>query len=97
MVGTTRASAYAATKAGLAGLTRQLAAEYGADCPVVVVYRASQPEQLVLRGTLADIADKVEQAALRRAAVILVGRALGVRDASSCAQSHLYDPARTRV
>lgn len=31
MLGTTRASAYAATKAGLAGLTRQLAAEYGRD------------------------------------------------------------------
>ncbi|MBZ6078730.1 SDR family NAD(P)-dependent oxidoreductase [Microvirga puerhi] len=31
VLGVTRASAYAATKAGLAGLTRQLAAEYGRD------------------------------------------------------------------
>lgn len=31
MLGTARASAYAATKAALAGLTRQLAAEYGRD------------------------------------------------------------------
>ncbi|MFF5037130.1 precorrin-4 C(11)-methyltransferase [Nocardia salmonicida] len=76
------------------GLAEELVAEYGADCPVAVVYRASQPEQLVLRGTLADIADQVEAADLRQAAVILVGRALST--AIDCAQSHLYDPARTR-
>ncbi|MGC4989195.1 precorrin-4 C(11)-methyltransferase [Nocardia salmonicida] len=75
-------------------LAEELVAEYGADCPVAVVYRASQPEQLVLRGTLADIADQVEAAGLRQAAVILVGRALST--AIDCAQSHLYDPARTR-
>ncbi|KQY39023.1 precorrin-4 C11-methyltransferase [Nocardia sp. Root136] len=75
-------------------LAEELVAEYGADCPVAVVYRASQPEQLVLRGTLADIADQVEGAGLRQAAVILVGRALST--AIDCAQSHLYDPARTR-
>lgn len=79
--------------------TRELAAElsehYGADCPVAVVYRASQPEQLVLRGTLGDIAGQVEAAGLRQAAVIVVGRALA--PGSDCAQSHLYDPARDRA
>ncbi|MFD4439204.1 precorrin-4 C(11)-methyltransferase [Nocardia sp. NPDC058519] len=75
-------------------LAEELVGEYGADCPVAVVYRASQPEQLVLRGTLADIADHVEAAGLRQAAVILVGRALST--SIDCAQSHLYDPARTR-
>ncbi|WP_067699875.1 precorrin-4 C(11)-methyltransferase [Nocardia jejuensis] len=75
-------------------LAAELSLEYGADCPVAVVYRASQPEQQVLRGTLADIADRVEAAGLRQAAVILVGRALA--DSLDCAQSHLYDPARDR-
>ncbi|MFE6919879.1 precorrin-4 C(11)-methyltransferase [Nocardia sp. NPDC057663] len=75
-------------------LAEELVDEYGADCPVAVVYRASQPEQLILRGTLTDIADQVEAAGLRQAAVILVGRALTV--AIDCAQSHLYDPARVR-
>ncbi|WP_040838318.1 precorrin-4 C(11)-methyltransferase [Nocardia brevicatena] len=78
--------------------TRELAAElaghYGPDCPVAVVYRASQPDQVVLRGTLADIADRVEAAGLRRAAVILVGRSLAPR--VECTQSHLYDPGRDR-
>ena len=49
--------------------TRRLAGEltqsYGAECPTVVVSRASQPDELVLRGTLADIADQVEAAGLR--------------------------------
>lgn len=76
-------------------LAEELVAEYGTDCPVAVVYRASQPEQLVLRGTLADIADKVEVAGLRQAAVILVGRALA--EGVSCVQSHLYDPGRDRA
>lgn len=71
--------------------TRELAAElaefYGADCPVVVVADASKPSQLVLRGTLADIADQVEGAALRQAAVIIVGWAL---DAEGFTESHLY-------
>ncbi|WP_330184813.1 precorrin-4 C(11)-methyltransferase [Nocardia sp. NBC_01503] len=76
-------------------LAQELVPEYGAECPVAVVYRASQPEQQVLRGTLADIADRVEAANLRQAAVILVGRALA--KSVDCAQSHLYDPARDRT
>ncbi|HLS75200.1 MAG TPA: precorrin-4 C(11)-methyltransferase [Nocardia sp.] len=75
-------------------LADELAGHYGQDCPAVVVHRASQPEELVLRGTLADIADRVEAAGLRQAAVILVGRAL--TPAIACATSHLYDPARER-
>ncbi|MEV0687189.1 precorrin-4 C(11)-methyltransferase [Nocardia sp. NPDC050378] len=76
-------------------LAEELSQEYGPACPVAVVYRASQPEQLVLRGTLADIAAKVESAGLRQAAVILVGPAMTVPE--TCAQSHLYDPARARA
>ncbi|GGK49710.1 precorrin-4 C(11)-methyltransferase [Nocardia camponoti] len=75
-------------------LAAELTSEYGPDCPTVVVYRASQPEQLILRGTLSTIADQVEAAGLRQAAVILVGRALG--GVVDCAGSHLYDPARSR-
>lgn len=93
---------FAATRATLAlhlAITRTrevmagLEGEYGADCPVVVVYRASQPDERVLRGTVADIADLVETAGLRQAAVILVGRAL---DPSGGGESFLYDPARDR-
>ena len=77
--------------------TRQLMAElepeYGADCPVAVVHRASQPGERVLRGTVGTIADRVEEAGLRMAAVILVGRALDPRPGG---ESHLYAAARDR-
>jgi precorrin-4/cobalt-precorrin-4 C11-methyltransferase len=95
-------AAFAATRATLVlhlaiRRTRALMAElephYGPDCPVLVVYRASQPGELLLRGTVATIADAVEQAGLRQAAVILVGAALAPRGAGD---SYLYDAARPR-
>ena len=55
--------------------------------PVAVVSRATQPEELILIGTLADIADQVEAAGLRQAAVIMVGEALRADD---FVESHLY-------
>ena len=71
--------------------TRRICAElvpaYGADVPVAVVSRATQPEELILTGTLADIADQVEAANLRQAAVIMVGEALRAED---FVESHLY-------
>lgn len=99
-------AAFAATQATLVlhlAITRtrelmaELAPSYGSNCPVVVVYRASQPQELVLRGTVADIADQVEAAGLRQAAVILVGRALAERPDTCAGDSHLYDPLRDRT
>jgi precorrin-4/cobalt-precorrin-4 C11-methyltransferase len=58
----------------------ELAPFYGADCPVAVVFRASWPDERVLRGTLADIAAQVRAADLERTALILVGPALGSAD-----------------
>lgn len=72
-------------------LARDLAAEYGSDCPVAVLANVSQPSQLVLRGTLADIGEQVERAGLRQAAVIIVGWAL---TAQGFPDSHLYTPGR---
>jgi precorrin-4/cobalt-precorrin-4 C11-methyltransferase len=65
----------------------ELAPAYGRDCPVAVVASATQPTELVLHGTLATIADQVEAAGLRQAAVIMVGEALR---AGGFAESHLY-------
>ncbi|MEO7752505.1 MAG: SAM-dependent methyltransferase [Terracoccus sp.] len=79
-------------------LARELVPHYGADCPVVVGSQVSQPGELVLRATLADVADQVEAHGLRQAAVIIVGRAL---DAEGLLESHLYSrrprPARPTV
>ncbi len=70
---------------------------YGPDCPVVVVHRASQPAELVRRGTVATIADPVEEAGLRQAAVVLVGRALTEATDSAAGESWLYSADRPRT
>ena len=71
----------------------QLATHYGADCPVAVVANASRPDEIILRGTLADIADQVEAHGIRRTAVIIVGAVLA---ADSFPDSYLYSPDRDR-
>ncbi|MBC8337805.1 MAG: precorrin-4 C(11)-methyltransferase [Rhodospirillales bacterium] len=64
----------------LAGVVRDLVPHYGEDCPVVVAYRVSWPDEQFLHGTLADIRDKVKAAGITRTALILVGRVLGGAD-----------------
>ena len=78
----------------IAAVTAELIPHYGADCPVAVVARASRADELILRGTLAGIADQVETAGVRRTAVIVVGAAL---TASTFPDSHLYSAARCRA
>ena len=57
------------------------------DTPAAAVYRASWPDEQVVRGTVSDLARKVDEAGFRRQSLILVGRAL----AASAAVSRLYD------
>ncbi|BCB88953.1 hypothetical protein Psuf_062660 [Phytohabitans suffuscus] len=66
---------------------------YGADCPAAVVAYASRDDEVVLRGTLSTIAAQVTAAAVKRTAVIVVGRTL---TATEFPDSHLYSAARTR-
>jgi precorrin-4/cobalt-precorrin-4 C11-methyltransferase len=71
----------------------ELTPHYGADCPAAVVAMASRPDEVVLRGTLADIAAATKEAGITRTAVILVGRTLA---ATQFRDSHLYSPERDR-
>ncbi|MGW7755438.1 precorrin-4 C(11)-methyltransferase [Streptomyces violaceusniger] len=71
----------------------ELLPHYGADCPAAVVAMASRPDELVLRGTLDDIAAQVKAAGVVRTAVIIVGRTLG---AEQFRDSHLYSSDRER-
>ena len=71
-----------------------LAAHYGQGCPVAVVARASWPDELILRGTLATIAADVQAAGVRRTATVIVGTALA---AEGFSDSHLYSHSRERV
>jgi precorrin-4/cobalt-precorrin-4 C11-methyltransferase len=77
----------------LDGVVADLTPLYGADCPVAVVFRASWPDQQVLRGTLATIEEQVKGAGIDRNSLILVGRGLG---RPSFGTSHLYSADRDR-
>ncbi len=74
-------------------VVEELVPNYGADCPVAVVARASRDDEVVLRGTLADIAEQVKAAGVRRTAVIIVGKVLS---ATAFRDSHLYSADRSR-
>jgi precorrin-4/cobalt-precorrin-4 C11-methyltransferase len=73
----------------LARVVRSLTPHYGIDCPVVVAYRVSWPDELLVRGTLADIRNKVKNVGITRTALVLVGRALADTEAP---ESRLYAP-----
>ncbi len=64
----------------------ELTPHYGGDCPVAVVWRASWPDERVVRATLVTL-DSAVGAEMERTALILVGRSIG---AEHFAESRLY-------
>lgn len=60
---------------------------------MAVVAYASRPDELIIRGTLDEIAGKVKESGVLRTAVIMVGRTLG---AEQFRDSHLYSTERDR-
>jgi precorrin-4/cobalt-precorrin-4 C11-methyltransferase len=63
-----------------------LVPHYGPDCPVAVVWRASWPDEKIVRATLGTLETALGEK-LERTALILVGRTLLARD---FAESRLY-------
>ena len=86
-------------------IVRELrSAGYSKDTPIAVAYRVGWPEELVIRGTLADIAAKVREAKITLQAVIIVGQAVNpdvrLPDATRSedrASSHLYSETYTHL
>lgn len=81
-------TAFAATGATLAihlsihtldTVLAELIPHYGPDCPVAIVWRASWPDQRIIRATLGTLPQDLG-AELERTALILVGPALGAED-----------------
>lgn len=70
----------------LEDVVAELTPFYGADCPVAVAYRASWPDEQVIRATLRTIAEALGEG-VERTATILVGPVLGNRDFG---ESRLY-------
>lgn len=78
----------------LAKVVRELTPLYGPDCPVVVAFRVGWPDEMFIRGTLADIRDHVKAAGLTRTALILVGPVLEPKEFTD---SRLYAPDHHHV
>ena len=65
----------------------ELLTAYSPETPVAVVYRASWPDQKIVRGTLENIAERVIEAKISMTAIVIVGEAL----AAEGHRSKLYD------
>ncbi len=78
----------------LAHIERALSPHYGPDCPVVVAYRVTWPDEQFIHGTLATIGKKVRAAKLTRTALVLVGHVFGH---TTFRDSALYDAAHEHV
>lgn len=75
-------------------IAEEITENYGRDCPAAVVAFASRPDEIVLRGTLATIADQVKAAGVTKTAVVIVGRVLA---AEGFPDSYLYSATRERT
>jgi precorrin-4/cobalt-precorrin-4 C11-methyltransferase len=60
---------------------------YPKDTPAALVYHASWEDELIIRGTVGDIADKVEALGIHRSAMIIIGNVLSP---GNFKRSHLY-------
>jgi precorrin-4/cobalt-precorrin-4 C11-methyltransferase len=78
----------------LARVVRELSPVLGQGCPVAVVWRASWPDQRIVRGTLATIRAQIKGQGITRTALILVGEALA---APGFEDSRLYAPDHHHV
>jgi len=65
---------------------------YPKDTPVSVVYKATWPQQKIVKGTINDIVEKVKAAGITETALIFVGK---VMNPEAYDLSKLYDPKFT--
>ena len=78
----------------LATVVRDLIPHYGKDCPVIVAYKVSWPDEMLIFGSLSNIRSKVKKAKITRTALIMVGKVLGNQKFSDSA---LYSPDHSHI
>ena len=79
---------------------RKLIPLYGADCPAILAYRVSWPDEQFLHGTLSTIREMARAAKITRTALIMIGPALGVSEDlndQDFRDSMLYDGAHAHI
>jgi len=62
---------------------------YAPDTPAAVVYKASWPDEIVIRCPLSELGEQIRAARITTQALVLVGPALGAAEGG---KSHVYDP-----
>lgn len=71
-----------------------LTPHYGADCPVIIVYRATWPDEEIIRTTLSEMRKRVREEKITRTALVFVGEIFG---AAHFPDSRLYDAGFAHV
>ncbi|MGB2894523.1 MAG: precorrin-4 C(11)-methyltransferase, partial [Albidovulum sp.] len=67
-------------------VVKELTPHYGGDCPVAIIWRASWPDERIVRATLATLRTAIGEE-MERTALIFVGRSIG---AEEFGESRLY-------
>ena len=76
----------------LAELSQRLeAGGYAPDTPAAIIYKASWPDEKIVRTTVSGLAEAADRAQITKTALIVVGRFLG----GGYERSRLYDPSFT--
>lgn len=75
-------------------IERKLIPYYGEDCPVIVAYRVSWPDEQFLFGTLGTIREVVRASKITRTALIFVGKIFAETDFPDSA---LYDANHAHI
>jgi precorrin-4/cobalt-precorrin-4 C11-methyltransferase len=65
---------------------------YPKTTPIAVLHKVSWPEETIIKGTISDMASKVEKSKISKTALVIVGRVLAKSEYS---RSKLYDPLFT--
>ena len=69
-----------------------LAGGYGETTPAAIVYKATWPEEKIVRCTVSTLAKSAEENGIKKTAMIFIGDVFGTREANGYEESRLYAP-----
>ena len=77
----------------LAQMEKELAeAGYEPDTPAAIIYKATWPDEKIIRCTVSTLARSAEENGIRKTAMIFIGDVFGTRDHNGYEESRLYAP-----
>ena len=65
---------------------------YESDTPAVIIYKATWPEEKIVRCTVSTLAKSAEENGIKKTAMIFIGDVFGTREANGYEESRLYAP-----